>query len=235
VLINGERVDATCVRRFGGDAQYIRVIEVWCISIAHLSRLAIRHPYFRTSPEKIISLFLAAAMLMHRALSAFVLLAPYVQGVYFSHVERQADCEQFGTYPVYKGPCETTSKMQSLECGAIITNSLPDCGAGRINCLKQVPAMKGCTGYPALGETVYRGINLQADWYGRLSIYGLLLYELCKLVLCYLNMNLHRMCANRSSLFLSTLFFQFHLRTILPTRDICGPRRERMKDVYVCC
>jgi hypothetical protein len=138
--------------------RYIRVIEVWCINIARLFRLAIFHPFFKTSLAKLICLLFAAAILMRRAFFAIVLLAPYVQGVHVSHVDRQADCEQFGTYPVYKGPCEIISKMQSLQCCATVTNSHPDCGAGRINCLKQVPAMKGCTGYPALGEN-------QLTWY----------------------------------------------------------------------
>jgi hypothetical protein len=89
---------------------------------------------------------------MHRAFSGFVLLALHVQGMYVTHVGRQADCDQFGTYPVYKGPCETTSKLQSLKHCATVAKSQIDCGAGRNNCLKQVPAMKGCTGYPALGE-----------------------------------------------------------------------------------
>jgi hypothetical protein len=53
-------------------------------------------------------------MLIRRAFSVTVFLGPYVQGAYVSHVGRQADCEQFGTYPVYKGPCETTSKMFGL-------------------------------------------------------------------------------------------------------------------------
>jgi hypothetical protein len=101
-------------------------------------------------------------MLMRQALSALVLLTPYVQGVYVSHVGRQADCEQFGTYPVYKGPCETTGNMQNLKYCATVTDIHPDCGAGRINCLKQVPAMKRCTGYPALGKNIFCDINLQA-------------------------------------------------------------------------
>lgn len=40
-----------------------------------------------------------------------LLLAPFVQSAYVGNVGRQADCEQFGTYPEYKGPCTVTSKL----------------------------------------------------------------------------------------------------------------------------
>ncbi|OAL44912.1 hypothetical protein IQ07DRAFT_591760 [Pyrenochaeta sp. DS3sAY3a] len=73
-------------------------------------------------------------MLLRGLLIGAAGLAPLVQGAYVSNVGRQADCEQYGHYPPYLGPCEATN-----------------CGAGRLNCLKQVPKMSNCVGYPALG------------------------------------------------------------------------------------
>ncbi|KAH7080658.1 hypothetical protein FB567DRAFT_109590 [Paraphoma chrysanthemicola] len=76
----------------------------------------------------------SVTMLHRLSFLALVLLAIHAHSALISHVNRQADCEQYGKYPEYKGPCETTN-----------------CGAGRINCLKQVPAMSRCLGYPAVG------------------------------------------------------------------------------------
>ncbi|KAH8724411.1 hypothetical protein GQ44DRAFT_708657 [Phaeosphaeriaceae sp. PMI808] len=73
-------------------------------------------------------------MVLPRAFCTLVLLATCTQSASVGHVSRQSDCEQFGNYPPYKGPCETTN-----------------CGAGRLNCLKQVPASSRCVGYPAVG------------------------------------------------------------------------------------
>jgi hypothetical protein len=93
--------------------RYTRIMELWRISKAHISRPPIRHSSFKYLLSS-INLLIAATMLMRRVFLAVVLLVPYVQSAYVSHVGRQTDCEQFGTYPVYKGPCETTSKYSRL-------------------------------------------------------------------------------------------------------------------------
>lgn len=56
-------------------------------------------------------------MLMRGAVSVFVvLLAAQVQG---AMVARQSDCEQFGTYPEYKGSCTVTSEQFGFCCGCV--------------------------------------------------------------------------------------------------------------------
>jgi hypothetical protein len=50
--------------------------------------------------------------MLRAAFFALVLLAPSVLSASVTNVgRRQAGCEQYGTYPVYKGPCETTSEL----------------------------------------------------------------------------------------------------------------------------
>lgn len=60
-----------------------------------------------------------------------------------------------------------------------------DCGAGRINCLKQVPAMSNCVGYPAIGKMWYGLLGVGTDALGRVSVYGMFLFELCELRGCF--------------------------------------------------
>jgi hypothetical protein len=67
----------------------------------------------------------------------------------------------------------------------VFTDTCPDCGAGRLNCLKQVPAMSRCVGYPALGECIYPARSFWTDWIHRLSVYGLLVFELCGVKFCF--------------------------------------------------
>jgi hypothetical protein len=93
--------------------RYIRIIGLCCICSAHISWHTVHCPTSSTTLLQILCQHhqTLAAMLMHEVVSTLVLLAPCVQGTYISHVGRQADCEQFGAYPVYTGPCETTSMM----------------------------------------------------------------------------------------------------------------------------
>jgi hypothetical protein len=61
-------------------------------------------------------------MLLHETFLALVLLAPCVHSAYIGHVGRQTDCEQFGTYPVYTGPCEPTSMIRFRNYNNILAN-----------------------------------------------------------------------------------------------------------------
>jgi hypothetical protein len=44
--------------------------------------------------------------------------------------------------------------------------------------------MSNCMGYPAIGRSSSSGRSIEADRDGRLSVHGVLLLELCRLVLC---------------------------------------------------
>jgi hypothetical protein len=145
----------TCVSCSGDVAQSIasqvsciRLIELRDTSKACSSRFAIRSSSFEITSNFNRSVSSVVAMLL-RALVVFV---PCVLGAHVSQMIRQADCEQYGTYPAYTGPCETTSKSLVSSVGSNGTHKSLDCGAGRLNCLKQAPPMSGCTGYPAIGE-----------------------------------------------------------------------------------
>jgi hypothetical protein len=46
-------------------------------------------------------------MFLRNVFSVLLVLAPFGEG---ANIGRQTGCDEFGTYPEYKGPCETTSK-----------------------------------------------------------------------------------------------------------------------------
>lgn len=81
------------------------------------------------------------------------MLASSASSASTSRVERQAGCEQYGNYPAYTGPCEVESRFSrsGYGIGKEVADGSTDCGAGRLNCLNQVPKYSNCVGYPALG------------------------------------------------------------------------------------